>query len=107
MNTLLVAYLRHVIGRIGSGAFGVDAAHLALVVVDELDGVRLQVVEARRFREGGHVVVHVLLCSSQQIQTGLAKEPSITFYGHAGQAERARGNHSTCVLHATTFSPYV
>ena len=55
------SYLRHVVGRISSGTFRVDTAHLAFVVVEELDGRCLQIVEAGRFREGGHVVMDVLL----------------------------------------------
>ena len=41
MRIISAVHLRHVIGRISSGSFRVDATHLALVVVDELDGVRL------------------------------------------------------------------
>ena len=55
-------YLGHVIGRISSSSFGVDAAHLTFVVIEKLDGRRLEIIETGCFREGRHVVMHVLLC---------------------------------------------
>lgn len=48
---LSINYLGHVIGRVDSGSFGEDAAHLALVIVDELDTVGLEVVHGRHFGE--------------------------------------------------------
>ena len=43
--------LRHVVGRIDAGSLGIEAGELALVVVDELDGLGLEVAEGARFRE--------------------------------------------------------
>ena len=53
--------LGHVVRGVGSGAFRVDPAHLALVVVDELDGRRLEVAQAGSLGERRHVVVDVFL----------------------------------------------
>ncbi len=62
-------HLRHVIGRISSGTLWINTAHLAFVVVDELDCRTLQVVKAGRFGERRHVVVNVLFCSLMREKT--------------------------------------
>ena len=46
--------LWHEIGRVDPSSLGINSAKLALVVVDELDGLGLQVPEGDGFGEGGH-----------------------------------------------------
>lgn len=56
-------YLWHVIRWIRPGAFRINPAHLPLVVIDELDRLGLQVIEASGFREGRHIVMNILFCT--------------------------------------------
>ena len=53
--------LRHKVGGVHARAFGVEAADLALVVVDELDGLTLEVTERRWLRKRRHLEAQILL----------------------------------------------
>lgn len=53
--------LRKEVARLGAGALRVDAAELTLVVVDELDRLRLEQVQRGRLGEARHVIVFVRL----------------------------------------------
>ena len=55
--------LRHVIGRIDACSLGIEAGELALVVVDELDGLGLEVAEGRRLSKRRHFEGQILLLS--------------------------------------------
>ncbi len=53
--------LRHVVGGVYASPLGIESRDLALVVVDELDGLGLEVAQRARLREGGHLVGLVTL----------------------------------------------
>ena len=73
--------LRHVVGRIDAGSLGIEAGELALVVVDELDGLGLEVAEGARLRERRHLVglitlrrlVKTLTVRCQNLDSALSK----------------------------------
>ncbi len=61
MLGFLFSDLRHVVGGVYARPLGIESRDLALVVVDELDGLGLEVAQGARLREGGHLVGLVTL----------------------------------------------
>jgi hypothetical protein len=53
--------LRHKVGRVHPGSLGVQATDLPLVVVNEFDGLTLEVAQGARFGKGGHLKMEVVL----------------------------------------------
>ena len=87
--------LRHVVGRIDAGSLGIEAGELALVVVDELDGLGLEVAEGARFRERRHLVglitlrrlVKTLTVRCQNLDSALSKPWQCTFKTFTGHCQ--------------------